>query len=294
MEFTYLVFYISIILYVIFFTVIEHKLLASIQFRCGPNRRGLNGLLNSICDRIKLLQKDIKLENRRRWLYIFPWSGLLLTFILITCPTYIGVPEVHYIGIFIFFVVVVRLVYPLLGIRICSSRKYALLGSLRGVAQIVSYDMVLLVLIIFFIARNPGLSIGDFYGISGVSWIFNIYPAGIWFLVRLAESHRSPLDLSERESEVASGFLREFRGVRFLTTVLYEYIIIIIFRYAIICLFFIDKISLFSWFIITIALYMYIWVRASSPRCRYDRLIYLAWQFSVPVLLVYGIVLCSF
>lgn len=107
-------------------------------------------------------------------------------------------------------------------------------------------------------------------------------------MVGLAESHRAPFDAGERESELVSGFLREYGGQRFIRFMLYEYIVMIVFCYTVVFLFFTRSVGWFRAMWIFSLLYLYVWCRATLPRIRFDVFIHWAWEYNVPILLVYN------
>ena len=182
-------------------------------------------------------------------------------------------------------------VYPLLIIGWASNRKYALIGAIRGVAQTISYEirlgLVIIVFIVYFISLTSRSSVN--YGFRLVfywPWL-----ATLWLIILLAETNRTPFDFSEGESELVSGFNVEYSATGFVLIFLREYAIIIIFsclRVSIFC-----RLEIFRFFSRLLSLIIssfWFVLRATLPRYRYDLLINLAWKRYLPTRLIVTIV----
>ena len=187
-------------------------------------------------------------------------------------------------GVLFFFCLRRLNVYPILRRGWASNCKYTILGSLRRVAQIVSYEIRLILLLLCLIWLRGSYNLHII--IKNQSLIYNIfiisYLALIWFITCLAETNRTPYDFSEGESELVSGFNTEYIGGGFTLIFLSEYARILFISVIRVILFFRSKVSLLYFRKILIIGYLFIWVRATLPRYRYDKLINLAWKSLLP------------
>jgi NADH-ubiquinone oxidoreductase chain 1 len=166
----------------------------------------------------------------------------------------------------------------------CSNSKYALLGSLRRIAQTISYEVSISLILLSCLLIHHSINI-NFININIISWIsIIILPVAIlWFITNLAETNRTPFDLAEGESELVSGFNTEYRRSRFALIFIAEYANILVIRLFTVTFFigtYISSIILIL-FTVLIAL-LFVWLRATLPRIRYDNLIYLTWKCFLP------------
>jgi NADH-ubiquinone oxidoreductase chain 1 len=177
----------------------------------------------------------------------------------------------------------------------CSNSKYALLGALRGIAQTISYEvsisLILLSALLIITSMDLSLISTKFY-----SWvILIILPLSIiWFITNLAETNRTPFDFAEGESELVSGFNVEYGGAIFALIFIAEYANILIISLLTSVLFSGHFMILTDAFLIvktTIIATLFVWVRATLPRIRYDNLIYLTWKRFLPISLIYLILI---
>lgn len=187
-------------------------------------------------------------------------------------------------------------VYPVLGAGWASNSKYALLGRLRSVAQTISYEVSLAFILLGFIVILRTYSLNQFLLYSRFQWIiFLSLPLGVvWFVTSLAETNRTPFDFSEGESELVSGFNTEFSSGSFALFFLAEYGRILFIRlfFSVVFLGGLDTALTFP-VKITAIVSLFIWVRGTLPRLRYDKLIMLAWKIFLPVSLSYLIYFSS-
>lgn len=273
-----------------FITLLEQKILASIQIRIGPNKRGYWGILQPFADAIKLFNKQtniIKTSN----IFIFliaPTIALFLALLLwILLPFYRGFLNIN-LAILIFVALTGLRVYPIIIRRWASNCKYSILGGLRAVAQIISYEVSLIVILLNVVIISASF---NFYNIIytqifqwNLTWLFPI--ALVWFASRLAETNRTPYDFAEGESELVSGFNTEYRSGGFAIIFIAEYANILFISFLFSILFISSSYISFIIFIKIIFISsLFIWVRATYPRYRYDKLINLAWKTFLPVTL---------
>lgn len=282
-------FLILILIGVAFVTLLERKILGYIQIRKGPNKVGYLGLIQPISDAIKLFRREmVHLEKRRGSVYLIrPAVGLIL-FFGVWCVFPLGWGGVDFfLGLFYLFCLRRFGVYVLFGCGWSSNSFYSLLGALRGVAQIISYEVSLIFVVMRVVVMRKSY---DFEVISiwqSGSWFFLIFSplAGIWFISCLAETRRSPFDFAEGESELVSGFNLEYGSVGFAFIFMAEYGVIILIACLVIVLFFggLIMVGVLGWVIVR----TWIWVRGSYPRFRYDKLMDLSWRSFLPVSLNY-------
>lgn len=287
------------LLSIAFFTLLERKILGYTQLRKGPNKVRLAGIPQPIADAVKLLAKE---QSKPTLSNIFPLllspvSALFLAlFLWLLYPSSYSTHFFIYGTLFILCLSSLN-VYTSLVAGWSSNSKYALIGSLRRVAQTISYEVRIslillgpLVLIITF-----DLSI---INTNQYSWIiYLIIPSIItWFATSLAETNRTPFDFAEGESELVSGFNTEYRGGSFALIFIAEYTNIIFIR-LLTAIFFIGvlPISLLNNIFLIIKTLLvrviFLWVRSSFPRMRYDRLINLTWKSFLPFSLAILIIL---
>lgn len=293
-----LVIIIPILLAVAFLTLLERKILGYIQLRKGPNIVGPYGLLQPIADAVKLFTKEpIQPLTSSLTLFIIAPTLALTLALIIWIPLPIPHPLIN-INLSILFMLALSslAVYAILWSGWASNSKYALIGALRAVAQTISYEVTLAIIILSILLINGSFTLTTLITTQEYIWlVIPSWPLAImWFISTLAETNRAPFDLTEGESELVSGFNVEYAGGPFALFFLAEYANIIIINALTIILFlgaynnpifpelyttnFTIKTLLFT---IT-----FLWVRASYPRFRYDQLIHLLWKNFLPLTLV--------
>ena len=285
---SYLLLVLGVLIRVAFIILFERKILGYIQIRKGPNKVGYIGILQSFRDAIKLFIKEqfFPLKLNYIFFYFSPvFSLFIIIFLWIVLPSFFNMTNFFYSGIF-FFCCTSFGIYCLIGRGWSSNSNYALIGSIRGVAQTISYEVriALLFLSIIFLLNSY-----DFFSfISNQSFIWFIYiflPISYcWIVSMLAETNRTPFDFAEGESELVSGFNIEYGSGGFALLFLAEYARIIFISYLFVCFF----LGLSNFGILTFNLlgcffcFLFIWVRGRLPRFRYDKLIYLSWKIYLP------------
>lgn len=269
----------------------ERKILRYIQIRKGPNKVGYIGILQPFRDAIKLFNKNLVLiENSNIILYsISPILSLLLALLIVTLIPYVdssSFDNKH--NILLFFIISRIRVYVILIIGWASNSKYAHLGSIRRVAQIISYEVAFFLIILFINILSSSYNFTQIRETQHIIWfrIGNLILFYFWLLRCLAEVNRRPFDFAEGESELVSGFNIEFIGGFFAIIFLAEYTNIIILS-IITTILFLGKIkSILSLIILIVILIFILWVRGSYPRFRYDFLIILRWKIILPRILI--------
>lgn len=268
--------------------MLERKLLGYIQIRKGPNKVGFLGILQPFSDAIKLFRKEIIFPYMANILIyiISPVFNLILALILwIRIPFYCYLFKFNFSVLF-FFVISSFSVYTIILSGWSSNSIYSLLGRLRSVAQVISYEVRIFLILLSFLVLIISLNLIDFIFYQKYVWfvIFNFPLRIIWFISRLAETNRTPFDFSEGESELVSGFNVEYRSFGFAFIFMAEYSNIIFIR-IIRRLIFIggDFYSIIFFLKLLFFSFIWIWVRGTLPRYRYDKLIYLSWKVFLPV-----------
>nr|AGN71269.1 NADH dehydrogenase subunit 1 [Hyperolius ocellatus] len=284
-----------ILLAVAFFTLIERKVLGYMQHRKGPNIVGPFGLLQPIADGIKLFIKEPvrPLTSSPILFLLAPTMALSLAMIIWT-PLPMPYPFANMNLTFLFILAMSSLmVYTILGAGWASNSKYALIGALRAVAQTISYEVTLALIILCTIFLTGGFSMMNFNDTQKFMWlIIPTWPlAMMWFVSTLAETNRAPFDLTEGESELVSGFNVEYAGGPFALFFLAEYANILMMN-TLSVMIFIGSYSFLVLSTLTLMLkasimaLMFLWVRASYPRFRYDQLMHLVWKNFLPITLM--------
>ena len=272
---------------VAFVTLIEQKILAGSQIRVGPSVVGYWGIFQPFSDAVKLFSK----ERVRLWVsnitiyYLSPTISLGLVLILWPLVPFLEGGLGFEFGVIYFIVVRGLRVYPILRLGWRSNCKYSVLGRYRAVAQIISYEVRLAVVLLrlIWLARSFNLV----RVIESQRLVYNlvlIIPlALIWLVSSLAETNRTPYDFSEGESELVSGFNTEYRSGGFVLIFIAEYARILFIR-LFFCILFLGR---GIWLSLSLKLVLlsgwFVWVRATLPRYRYDKLINLAWKRFLPV-----------
>lgn len=283
---------ICILVGVAFLTLLERKVLGYIQIRKGPNKVGLIGVPQPFCDAIKLFTKEQTyplISNYLRY-YFSPVFSLFLSLIV-----WISIPLVVKLYSFnlslLFFLCCTRLgVYTVIIAGWSSNSNYALLGGLRAVAQTISYEVRLALILLSFVFLIGNYNMLNFIYFQGYIWFLIIlFPlALVWLRSCLAETNRTPFDFAEGESELVSGFNVEYRRGGFALIFLAEYASILFIRLLFRVIFLGCNIyDLRFYFKLRFISFLFIWVRGTLPRFRYDKLIFLAWKCFLPFSLNY-------
>nr|AXI98765.1 NADH dehydrogenase subunit 1 [Pseudoniphargus sp. 2-Andalusia] len=286
----YTILLVMVLVSVAFVTLMEQKILAGSQIRVGPNYVGLWGVLQPFSDAVKLFVKEGLFLVKSNFLiyWISPIVGLgLALFLWGLFPFLEGGLEFSY-GLLFFICVSGLSVFPILGMGWASNCKYSMLGSLRSVAQMVSYEISLAMIILSLVWLSGSFNLKEIsLGQSYVWNVFVFFPLSlIWFASSLAETNRSPYDFSEGESELVSGFNTEYSAGGFVLIFMSEYANILFMGLLFVVFFLGSWVSLVLVFKMMIIVYFFVWVRATMPRYRYDKLMYLAWKGFLPVSLM--------
>nr|AMP43754.1 NADH dehydrogenase subunit 1 [Leptogaster longicauda] len=283
---------VSVLVSVAFLTLLERKVLGYIQIRKGPNKVGLMGVPQPFCDAIKLFTKEQTYPLLSNYIsyYFSPIFSLFLSLLVwMSMPLVVKLYSFN-LGILFFLSCTSVGVYSLMVAGWSSNSNYALLGGLRAVAQTISYEVSLALILLSFIFLIGGFNLFLFYDYQGYVWfLFVSSPlAMVWFVSCLAETNRTPFDFAEGESELVSGFNVEYSSGGFALIFMAEYSSIL-FMSMLFSVIFLgsDLFNLFFYFKLISVSFLFIWVRGTLPRFRYDKLMYLAWKCFLPFSLNY-------
>nr|QNE85763.1 NADH dehydrogenase subunit 1 [Helina impuncta] len=278
---------IFVLVSVAFLTLLERKVLGYIQIRKGPNKVGIMGIFQPFCDAIKLFTKEQTYPLLSNYIsyYFSPIFSLFLSLLVWMCmPMFIKLFSFN-LGLLFFLCCISLGVYTVMIAGWSSNSNYALLGGLRAVAQTISYEVSLALVLLSFIFMIGGFNMLMFYKYQKFIWfMFIMFPMFlVWFSISLAETNRAPFDFAEGESELVSGFNVEYSSGGFALIFLAEYASIL-FMSMLFCIMFLGSnlFSIFFFLKLTFISFMFIWVRGTLPRFRYDKLMYLAWKSFLP------------
>ena len=289
---------------------VERRLLSFWQERLGPNRVGWQGLLQVVADMVKIFTKEdwVPRFADRLSFVLAPaiiMTVVLLSFAVIPFAPNIGVVNSNVGVLFVLAMASLGAYSVMLG-GLSSDNKYALLGSLRAAAQMVSYEVFMGISLLGVVALSGSFNLREIVEDQADTWY--VVPQFIGFVIFLiagiAESHRLPFDIPEAEQEICSGYHTEYCGMKFGMFFVAEYIGLVLVSSLITVLFFggwlgPSFLPPIFWFALKASLFIafFILLRAAIPRPRYDQLMSYGWLFLLPVslinLLVTGFIILS-
>nr|ADK72522.1 NADH dehydrogenase subunit 1 [Scylla serrata] len=288
----YLVLIICVLLGVAFVTLLERKILGYIQIRKGPNKVGYMGLLQPFSDAVKLFSKEQTMPIMSNFIvyYLCPVFSLFLSLLVWSVMPYdVGLVSFN-MSILFFFCCLGMGVYSVMVAGWASNCKYSLLGSLRSVAQTISYEVSLALILLSFIELLGGFSLKLFVKYqNNIGFKFLSLPLKlIWFPSCLAETNRTPFDFAEGESELVSGFNTEYSSGGFALIFMAKYSSILFMSVLFVIVFLGSSPCKPMFYLKSMFLaFIFVWVRGTLPRLRYDKLMYLAWKSFLPVSINY-------
>nr|QSS48564.1 NADH dehydrogenase subunit 1 [Kradibia gibbosae] len=287
---------IMVLISVSFVSLLERKILSSIQLRVGPNKSSIKGMLQSFSDAIKLMIKEKMFPiNVNYLLYLFSpiMMVVLMMLMWMNSPYYINFIN-NYMHMMMILCILSMGVYPLMISGWSSGSIYALIGSLRSIAQTISYEVSMIFIMFSMIMFTETFNLLLFCNLQKYSWfIFLFYPISFMlFISFLAELNRTPFDLAEGESELVSGFNIEYMGMTFAMIFMAEYGMILFMSYLFSIFFLGGNInSMMFYLMFLIMAILIIWVRGTFPRIRYDQMMMMMWKKFLPFTLCYLIIL---
>ncbi len=302
-----------------YLTLYERRALARIQTRIGPNRAGPQGILQPIADAVKLIFKEeVTPAGADKVLFILAPIMTVVPAMIITAVIPLGtqftLPFVNHpitlyvaninVGVLYLAAIASIAVYGIVLAGWSSNNKYALLGGMRSSAQMISYEIALGLCFVIAIMLGNSMSLLDIVNAQKGMWFVVIQPVGtlIFMVATLAEVNRAPFDMPEAEQELAAGYHSEYSGMKFALFFMAEYEKMIVISMIAATLFFggfrefpglqntwfsVDR----NWWLgpiylfikVAILLFGMIWVRATWPRIRYDRLMAFGWKVLLPL-----------
>lgn len=293
-----------LIIGIAYLTYVERKVIGFMQLRLGPNTVGPFGLLQPFADAIKLMHKEIIRPSSADAIIFF--LAPIMTFALsLVAWAVIPVSEGGAIanlnvGVLYLFAVSSLGIYGIIMAGWASQSKYAFLGALRSVAQMISYEVSIGVVIACVVLFSKSLNLSDIVLAQKSYWfIVPLFPMFVVFMISiLAETNRSPFDLPEAEAELVAGYNVEYTSMPFALFFLGEYANMILMSALGTILFlggwlppfdfwWLQKIPGIVWFALKVSfiLFVFLWVRATFPRYRYDQLMRLGWKILLPLTL---------
>nr|AXS64956.1 NADH dehydrogenase subunit 1 [Coleoptera sp. 4 KM-2017] len=287
-----LILIVCVLISVAFFTLMERKILGYIHIRKGPNKVGILGLLQPFSDAIKLFSKEQSypfMSNLGLYM-ISPVMNLFLSLLLWMCLPFISINLSFSLSMLFFLGISSLSVYTIMLAGWSSNSNYAMLGGMRSVAQTISYEVSMILILVLFLLLVYSFDIMNLMKYQEYIWfLFMFFPlSNMWVVSSLAETNRSPFDFAEGESELVSGFNVEYSSGSFAMIFMAEYSNILFMSMMCSFLFLGGNFFNFSFLCkIMFIVFLWVWVRGSLPRYRYDKLMYLAWKNYLPVSLFY-------
>nr|AIY61723.1 NADH dehydrogenase subunit 1 [Ancistrotermes pakistanicus] len=288
----YLLLVIFVMVGVAFLTLMERKVLGYIHVRSGPNSVGFVGIFQPFSDAISLFSSEqyFPLVSNYLIYYFSPVFGFFLSLLVWLLIPYLSGFISFELGLLFFLACTSLGVYTVMIAGWSSNSGYSLLGGLRALAQTISYEVSLAFILLSFVVLVFSYDLVYFCFFQTYLWLifFSLPLSFVWFISCLAETNRTPFDFAEGESELVSGFNVEYGGGGFALIFLAEYASIL-FMSLLFCVIFLggDLYSFLFYVKVVFVSFLFVWVRGTMPRFRYDKLMYLAWSSFLPLSLNY-------
>jgi NADH-quinone oxidoreductase subunit H len=297
-------FFFAFLFCIAYLTLFERKVIAAMQLRKGPNTTGPFGLLQPIADGIKLLHKETIVPQTPH-AKIFMLSPIVLFTLSFSCWSVIPFQEkmvFSNLNVGLLYVIAISSlnIYSIILAGWSSGSYYAFLGAMRSVAQMISYEAIIGFILIAIIMRSQSFNLLNIVFLQKNMWNFiPFFPLWIiFFICSLAETNRAPFDLPESEAELVSGYNVEYSSFSYALFYLSEYGNMMLMSSLNAILFMggwlppcqaLSFIPGIVWFMLKILffLFLFIWIRATLPRFRYDQLMSLTWKVFLPFMFVF-------
>ena len=296
-----------------YLTLFERRVLARMQIRIGPNRAGPWGILQPVADGIKLIfNEELIPDKADKFVFILaPVITVVPALILLAVIPFgpeitlfgrnieLGLAGDVNVGVLYIMAIASIAVYGIALAGWSSNNKYALMGGIRSVAQMVSYELILSLAFVGPIILANSMSIGDIVRSQSSVWYIVLQPVGflLFLIASVAEINRAPFDMPEAEQELTAGYHAEYSGMKFALFFMAEYDKMIIVSFIAASLFlggywgpFVDTIPwlgpIYLLIKVVLLLFVMVWLRATLPRIRYDRLMAFGWKLLLPLALL--------
>ncbi len=278
-------------------TWVERKVAGHIQQRLGPMRVGWHGILQPIADVVKLMGKeDLIPDQADRFLFkLAPIISLVVPFVVFVSIPFSDSLYLSNMNVGLLYVLAVGglEIYGVIFGGWASNSKYALLGSMRTCAQLISYEIPMGFAVIGVMMMSQSMNLSDIVNAQSDVWNIVYQPIGffVFFVAGLAEAQRIPFDLGEAEGDLGAGYHTEYSGMRFSFYMISEYLVLLTISVLCVILFFggwngiLIPLPPLLWFTIKVAffLYVFMWIRFTFPRYRYDQLMSIGWKVLFPL-----------
>nr|YP_010277835.1 NADH dehydrogenase subunit 1 [Cataglyphis aenescens]UHY95039.1 NADH dehydrogenase subunit 1 [Cataglyphis aenescens] len=283
-----------------FLTLLERKILGYVQLRKGPNKVGIIGLFQPFSDAIKLLNKELFYVYKSNYNLFYLCPLLSFSLMLVMWMLFPYTTNLYFLNysVLLMFVFMSISGYIMIFMGWSANSIYSMMGSMRSVAQMLSYEVSFILIILVLMILSESYSFLDFYIYQIYVWYMVIlYPLFmIYFISVLAELNRSPMDFIEGESELVSGFNIEYFSGGFTLIFLAEYGMIIFFSFLSVLMFtnLLQYSNILMFVFVIFMSSMVVFMRGLLPRMRYDELMYLCWKIILPLVLVYLVLILGF
>jgi len=279
------------------FTWVERKIAGHMQQRMGPMRVGWHGMLQPIADVVKLIAKEDTIPDQadRLLFKIAPIIALVppfAVFVAIPFADNLYLSDMN-VGVLYILAVGGLEIYGVIFGGWAANSKYALLGSMRTCAQLISYEIPMGFAIIGVMMLSQSMNLSDIVNAQADTWNIVYQPVGffVFFVAGLAEAQRIPFDMAEAEGDLGAGFHTEYSGMRFSYYMISEYLVMLTISVLCVILFFggwhgvLVPLPALLWFSLKVGFFVYVfmWIRFTFPRYRYDQLMSIGWKVLLPL-----------
>jgi NADH-quinone oxidoreductase subunit H len=279
------------------FTWVERKIAGHIQQRMGPMRVGWHGVLQPIADVVKLIAKEDTIPDQadRLLFKIAPIIALVPPFAVFVAIPFADSLYLSDMNVGVLYILAVGglEIYGVIFGGWAANSKYALLGSMRTCAQLISYEIPMGFAIIGVMMLSQSMNLSDIVNAQADTWNIVYQPIGffVFFVAGLAEAQRIPFDMAEAEGDLGAGFHTEYSGMRFSYYMISEYLVMLTISVLCVILFFggwhgvLVPLPALLWFSLKVGFFVYVfmWIRFTFPRYRYDQLMSIGWKVLLPL-----------
>ncbi len=279
------------------FTWVERKVAGHMQQRMGPMRVGWHGVLQPIADVVKLIAKEDTIPDQadRLLFKIAPIIALVPPFAVFVAIPFADSLYLSDMNVGVLYILAVGglEIYGVIFGGWAANSKYALLGSMRTCAQLISYEIPMGFAIIGVMMLSQSMNLSDIVNAQADTWNIVYQPIGffVFFVAGLAEAQRIPFDMAEAEGDLGAGFHTEYSGMRFSYYMISEYLVMLTISVLCVILFFggwhgvLVPLPALLWFSLKVGFFVYVfmWIRFTFPRYRYDQLMSIGWKVLLPL-----------